>query len=243
MHAQLVMLIAGGTFAATLIGGAAALRFRDRLHLILGFSAGAVIAVAFFDLLPESLELGRGAHGPSTLLSVTALGFFAYMILDRLILFHTHLDDHHAGMTIERGWASAASLSAHSFMDGFAIGIAFQASTTVGFVVAFAVLAHDFSDGLNTVNLVLKNGGTRKQAFGWLIVDALTPVAGAAVSLLTRLPGDALSIVLALFAGFFFYIGGSDLLPDSYHAHPKFLTTIMTLLGAGMLYLIVRLAS
>jgi ZIP family zinc transporter len=128
-------------------------------------------------------------------------------------------------------------------MDGFAIGMAFQASTAIGFVVALAVLAHDFSDGLNTVNLVLKNGGTRRQAFGWLTFDALAPVAGAGVSLLTRLPHGALSLVLALFAGFFFYIGGSDLLPDSYHAHPKFLTTVMTLLGAFMLYMVVRLAS
>ncbi len=179
MHLQLVMPIAGLTFATTLIGGAAALRLRDRLHLILGFSAGAVIAVAFFDLLPESLALGHASHDAATLVSITAVGFFAYMILDRLTLFHTHLDDEHARSSIQRGWAGAASLSAHSFMDGFAIGVAFQASTTAGYVVALAVLAHDFSDGLNTVNLVLKNGGTRRQAFSWLTVDAIMPVSRA----------------------------------------------------------------
>jgi zinc transporter ZupT len=242
MHAQLVMAIAAATLVATLVGGLAALRFRDRLHLILGFSAGAVIAVAFFDLLPEALTMGVPTYTPATLLSITAGGFFSYMILDRLILFHTHLDDHHAGASVGRGWAGAASLSAHSFMDGFAIGIAFQASAAAGLVVALAVLAHDFSDGLNTVNLVLKNGGTRRQAFSWLSLDAVAPVVGAGVSLLTRLPAASLSLVLALLGGFFFYIGGSDLLPDSYHAHPKFLTTVMTLLGAGALFLIIRLA-
>lgn len=243
MHPQLVLLIAALTFVATLVGGAAALRLRDRLHLILGFSAGAVMAVAFFDLLPESLSLGRGLHDASTLLSITAAGFFLYMIMDRLTLFHTHLDDEHLGATVQRGWTGAASLSAHSFMDGFAIGVAFQASTVAGYVVAFAVLAHDFSDGLNTVSVVLKNKGTQRQAFGWLTVDAVMPVIGAATSLVVRLPGTLLSIVLALLAGFFFYIGGSDLVPDSYHTHPKFLTTLMTLAGAGVLYLVVRLAS
>jgi zinc transporter ZupT len=216
------------------------LRLRDRLHLILGFSAGAVIAVGFFDLLPESLKLG--GLPAADLLSVMAVGFFAYLVLDRLILFHTHLDAHAPAVSVERGWMAAASLSAHSFMDGFAIGIGFQASTAVGIVVAVAVLAHDFSDGLNTVNLILKNGGTRRQAFGWLVIDALTPVLGAAVSLFVRLSGEALSVVLALFAGFFFYIGASDLLPDSYHAHPKFLTTVMTLMGAGLLYAVIRIA-
>src|SRR5215467_14237880 len=178
MHPELVMAIAAGTFVATLGGGAAALRFRDRLHLILGFSAGAVIAVGFFDLLPESLQLA--STPPNGLITVMAGGFFAYLVLDRLILFHTHLDAHGAAVSVERGWMAAASLSAHSFMDGFAIGIGFQASMAVGAVVAAAVLAHDFSDGLNTVNLILKNGGTRRQAFAWLAIDALTPVVGAA---------------------------------------------------------------
>jgi zinc transporter ZupT len=240
MHPGLVMAIAAATFAATLIGGTAALRLRDRLHLVLGFSAGAVIAVAFFDLLPESLKLAGLA--PQDLVAVMAAGFFAYLVLDRLILFHTHVDAHGPAVSVERGWLAAGSLSVHSFMDGFAIGIGFQASTTVGFVVAIAVLAHDFSDGLNTVNLILKNGGTRRQAFGWLFVDALMPVLGAAVSLFVRLPVQGLSVILALFAGFFFYIGASDLLPDSFHAHPKFLTTAMTILGAGLLYAIIRIA-
>lgn len=241
MHSGLVMGIAGGTFAATLGGGAAALRLRDRLHLILGFSAGAVIAVAFFDLLPESLKLA--GLSPDRLVTMMAIGFFAYLVLDRLILFHTHVDAHSPAVSVERGWIAATSLSAHSFMDGFAIGIGFQASMAVGLVVAVAVLAHDFSDGLNTVNLVLKNGGTRRQAFGWLVIDALTPVAGAAASLFVRLSAQSLSIGLALFAGFFFYIGASDLLPDSYHAHPKFLTTVMTLAGAGLLFALIRIAS
>lgn len=240
MHSELVMVIAAGTFAATLGGGAAALRLRDRLHLILGFSAGAVIAVGFFDLLPESLKLAGVA--PENLITLMAVGFFAYLVLDRLILFHTHVDAHGPAVSVERGWIAAMSLSAHSFMDGFAIGVGFQASMTVGIVVAAAVLAHDFSDGLNTVNLILKNGGTRRQAFGWLVIDALTPVAGAAVSLFVRFSVQSLSVVLALFAGFFFYIGASDLLPDSYHAHPKLLTTVMTLAGAGLLFALIRVA-
>jgi ZIP family zinc transporter len=235
------MAIAAATFATTLAGGAAALRLRDRLHLILGFSAGAVIAVAFFDLLPEALKLAGLSQ--ENLVGVMAGGFFGYLVLDRLILLHTHLDADTPTVSVERGWMAAASLSAHSFMDGFAIGIGFQASVNVGFVVAAAVLAHDFSDGLNTVNLILKNGGTRRQAFGWLAIDALTPVLGAAASLLVRLSEAGLSIVLALLAGFFLYIGASDLLPDSYHAHPKLLTTIMTLAGAGLLYIAIRVAA
>jgi ZIP family zinc transporter len=243
MQSLLIMTVAFGTFLATLAGGALALRFRDQLHLILGFSAGAIIGLAFFDLLPEALKIGSG--DPSTLLSVTALGFFGYATLDRLILLHTHHDDvdhAHDAPAVERGWAGAGSLSAHSLVDGLAIGIAFRASSSVGIVVAAAVLAHDCSDGMNTVNLVLRNAGSRQQAFQWLLVDAAAPVLGAALSLFLTLPGETLSLVLALFAGFFLYIGASDLLPESFHAHPKALTTIMTLMGATTLYIVARLA-
>ena len=243
MQSLLIMTVAFGTFLATLAGGALALRFRDQLHLILGFSAGAIIGLAFFDLLPEALKIGSG--DPSTLLSVTALGFFGYATLDRLILLHTHHDDAdhaHDAPAVKRGWAGAGSLSAHSLIDGLAIGIAFRASSSVGIVVAAAVLAHDCSDGMNTVNLVLRNAGSRRQASQWLLVDAAAPVLGAALSLFLTLPGEALSLVLALFAGFFLYIGASDLLPESFHAHPKALTTIMTLMGAATLYIVARLA-
>jgi len=246
MSSLSILLIAAGATVATFIGGSLALRLRDKLHLILGFSAGAVIAVAFFDLLPESLELGTKFHSIPTMLTCTALGFFAYTILDRFITLHTHCDDEddnvHVHGTPKRAVVGAGSLSSHSFLDGFAIGIAFQASTAVGAVVAVAVLTHDFSDGINTVNLVLKNGGTRAQAFRWLIADALAPLLGAAATLFVHVQEGVLSIILAVFAGFFLYIGASDLLPESHHNHPKALTTVLTLCGALVLYVAIHIA-
>ena len=61
----MIVIVAIAAFCSTLLGGFFALRLRDRLHLILGFSAGAVVAVAFFDLLPEALDMGRGARAQS----------------------------------------------------------------------------------------------------------------------------------------------------------------------------------
>ena len=55
------------------------------------------------------------------------------------------------------------------------------------------------------------------------------------------LPANDFGLALALFGGFFLYIGASDLIPESYHAHPKFLTTAMTLAGAAVLYLAITL--
>jgi zinc transporter ZupT len=234
-----VLYVALAASVATFIGGSFALKFRDKLHLILGFSAGAVAGVALFDLLPEAIELGTKYHSAATVALFIALGLFGYLILDRLILLHTHEEDDEANT--RRSSFGALTLSAHSFLDGIAIGVGFQASAIVGIVVTAAVLTHDFSDGINTVNLVLRNGGSWKRAFRWLLVDAAAPVAGAASTLLFRIPESYIGLVLAVFVGTFLYLSASDLIPESHHRHPRALTTVMTLLGALVLYTVVRL--
>ncbi len=239
----MIILIACATFVATLLGGSFALRHKDRLHLILGFSAGAVIAVAFFDLMPEALNLGAGTYGVTTMTSIVALGFAGYMLLDRLITLHHHEgEEDQEHMHERRGKLGAGSLSIHSFLDGAAIGLAFQVSAAVGAIVATAVLVHDFSDGINTVNLVLKNAGSKRSAFRWLLVDALAPVVGVISTMFFTLPQASLGVVLALFSGFFLYIGASDLLPESYHRHSTFWTTTMTILGMLVLFIAIKIA-
>jgi zinc transporter ZupT len=237
MTALIVMLIAFGAFAATMTGGVLALKLASKLPLVMGFSAGAVIGVAFFDLAPEALEVGKGLYEPRVLLAVAALGFFLYTVLDRLVARH----DCEGQANPTRGMIGAASFSAHSVLDGFAMGVAFQASREIGLIVAAAVLAHDFADGLNTVNVVMKNGGSRAFALRWLAVDAIAPIVGAGLSLLLTPGAGLLAILLALFCGFFLHIGASGLLPESHRAYPRPATTFATLLGAGFLYMVTEL--
>lgn len=240
-----LFFIALGAFVATLLGGLFALRFKDKLHLILGFSAGAVIGVALFDLLPESIALVNGNHSVSYATTLVGLGFVIYMLLDRLILFHNHNDaddcvnPHHSH---SKGLLGAASLAVHSFIDGMAIGLAFQVSTAVGVIVAIAVLVHDFSDGINTVGLIIRSSGSRRRAFSWLLLDAVAPVAGIISTVFFMVSSNTLGIILSIFCGFFLYIGASDLLPESHHEHPVFATTVMTVLGIAVLYGAIYLA-
>ena len=225
------LLILGVVFCAgiaTLLGGVFALSLHGRHGLVLGFSAGAVLGVAFFDLLPEALSLGG-----NIMLATVAAGFFLYLLFDRLVMRHGKP---------ARGLLGAASLSAHSLLDGFGIGIAFQAGHGAGLVVSAAVLAHDFADGLNTVNVVTKNGGSRAQALRWLTVDAAAPLLGAGLSLFFSLSAELLGLLLAGFAGFFFYIGAVDLLPESVRAAGRLPAAASVVAGALFLYGVARLA-
>jgi len=238
---MIVPFIAIATFLSTLLGGLFALRFKDKLHLILGFSAGAIIGVAFFDLLPEAANLHGTSSDISTVSLMVGVGFLVYLVLDRMVILLSHGDEEH-GVLHHRGTLGAASLSVHSFLDGATIGFAFQVSASVGSIVAVAILTHDFSDGINTVSLVLKDNGTRKRASWWLMLDAAAPLFGVLFTRFFTLGKAELGSVLAIFCGSFIYIGASELLPESYHAHPKILTTIMTLVGISLLYIAIQVA-
>ncbi len=219
---------------ATLLGGLFALHLKDRLHLILGFSAGAVIGVAFFDLIPEALELGSGVYDASFIMTAVAVGFVVYLLLDRFFSTHEHAHNRIA--------ARAGSLSLHGFLDGAGVGVAFQVSAELGFIVGLAVLAHKFSDGINAVGFVLRDGGGRRDALQWLYVNAIAPVLGVIATLFFSVTDTALVLLLAAFAGFFLYIGASDLLPESHHAHPLKWTTFATVAGFALMYGIIAFA-
>jgi ZIP family zinc transporter len=231
------ILLALVTFISTGLGGMAAIRLRDRLHLLLGFSSGAVLAVALFDLLPEVFTFDHGA----SYMPMTALGFLAFFGLERYTAMHRAREHPHlvGAHEPELGTMSAGGLAFHSFLDGVAIGAGFQTSVEMGLLIAFGIIAHDLSDGLNTVTVVLAHGNSRRRAVFWLIVDMSTPVLGAASTLMFNLRAGLLPWLLAFFAGSFLYIGASDLLPEA-REHDSPLVGVATCAGMLAIYLVTR---
>jgi zinc transporter ZupT len=235
---SMAITFASLTLVSTGLGGLAAIRFRDRMHLLLGFSSGTVIAVALFDLLPEVFALEDGG----AVMPFAAAGFLALFALERLTAMHrprehAHEREAHAQ---EMGNVVAAGLSLHSFLDGVAIGVGFQTNTRVGLLIALAVIAHDLSDGLNTVTVVLAHGNPLRRAWRWLLVDMLTPLLGTATTLALHLNHEILPWLLAFFAGSFLYVGASDLLPEA-REHDSPLVGIATAAGMLAIYLTTRL--
>jgi zinc transporter ZupT len=231
------IVFASFTLISTGLGGIAAIRLRDRLHLLLGFSSGAVLAVALFDMLPEVFSFARGA----SYMPLVALGFLAFFGLERYTALHRAREHLHAVAAHEQelGATAAAGLAMHSFLDGVAIGIGFQTSADMGLLIALGVIAHDFSDGLNTVTVVLAHQNPLRRAVFWLVADMLTPVLGAAATLLFTLSAGLLPCLLAFFAGSFLYIGASDLLPEA-REHDSPWVGVATCMGMLAIFLITR---
>ena len=236
------LALAAAAFLSTLIGGAFALRFSRAFHLILGLTAGVLLGVVAFDVLPELFELTR-EHDIDPMGPMVALvtGFLVFHASEKLLLIH-HAQEgsyvNHRHPTV--GVLSAAALAGHSFMDGVGIGLGFQISPRVGAMVALAVIAHDFADGLNTVTLMLAHGNPRGKAMAALALDAAAPV--AASTLLFHLPPFALALYLGFFAGFLLYIGASDILPEAHSERSSALTILLTCVGVGFVYVVSRIA-
>lgn len=233
------VLLALVAVVSTGLGGLVALRHRDHLHLILGFTAGVLVGVVAFDVLPEIADLAQSTHvGFEPAMVALAAGFLGFHALEKWLLVHNaHEHEYAAGHhhpTV--GLASALALSGHSLTDGIAIGLAFQVSNGVGFAVAIAVIGHDFADGLNTVSLMLAHGNPRRRALALLAVDCIAPVVGAALTLLVSVPDSGLLIYLGVFAGFLLYIGASDILPEAHAEHPSLATLGLTIGGVGLMY-------
>jgi len=234
-----ILLISIGAAVAKILGGTFALRFKDKLHLILGFSAGTMLGVAFFDLLPESIGLVSQSYNIPFATTVMAIGFIFFMIVDRVL---AHFAPPAEGpeecghSTHHSGTLGAGALVVHSFLDGIVIGLAYQVSAVVGAIVAVAITIHGFSDGINVTSLILRSGKD-KHAIGWIIAGALAPVLGTVSTFLIHPDERILGIILSIFCGSFLYIGASDLLPESHHRHPTPWTTVSTILGLGIIYL------
>ena len=240
------LLFSLATLFSTSVGGLFALKFRDSLHFILSFTAGVLLGVVSFEILPEIFELAhaRGLDATGAMIALV-VGFLFFHSLEKFVLVHqAHEADYAAHHHPHVGVLSALSLVGHSFMDGVGIGLAFQVSPAAGTIVALAVIAHDFCDGLNTVSLMLVHHNTTRRAIAMLVLDALAPVLGAVSTLVIRVPSSFLVLYLGLFAGFLLYIGASDVLPEA-HSRNDSATTLsligLTCLGAVFIFVAVHL--
>jgi len=226
-------------FVMTLAGGAFAFRYQRYLLYIMAFSSGLVIGVAFLDLIPEVTDSAFHEGIPVRALMATAVvGFLAIFLLEKLTIIHSEKQHDAPGHHHNVGLVGAIGLSFHSFLDGLAIGVGFEAGPRVGTVVLLAVVAHDFADGLNTVTFMLAARNNRTRTITLLIVDAVAPVAGALCASMLQLQPRIIAYQLSFFAGFLLYLGASDLLPQV-HAQPKAGLIVSTICGLLMSALIV----
>jgi ZIP family zinc transporter len=239
---MLVILLAIATFFSTYFGGLLAVRLKNKLHLVMGFTAGVLLAVVSFDIFPEIIELIKENNFNSIdAMIALVFGFLLFHILEKtLLIHHAHEGDYAEHRHPQVGILSALALAGHSFMDGVGIGLGFQVNPAVGLLIAIAVISHDFTDGMNTVTLMLSNKNTVANAKKFLLLDATTPILGAISTLFFTVSAHFLVLYLGFFAGFLLYIGVSDILPEAHSKNSSFKLIGLTVSGVLLIFIITR---
>jgi zinc transporter, ZIP family len=244
---NLAILFAAITVLATTFGGFVALRSSDRFHLVLGLSAGLLLGLVGFDLLPEVFRMNKSDWLGVPAVSVAILiGFLSLHIIEGAFGSHEpaesdygHDHEHHN----IAGAVGAVAMGGHVFLDGVGLGVAFHVSHALGFAVFLAVLVHAFSDGLNTVSLMVKSGHWTSRSYALLGVDAVARIGGATFGTYLALSQSLMSIYLALFSGFVIYLATSHILPEAHSRHSSRWTFGATVLGVAMMWVIVSALS
>jgi zinc transporter, ZIP family len=216
------------TVVSTLIGGAVALRMHRQLPTLIALTGGIVVAVALFDVMPEAFA---AVDDPRHVAWLVGAGFLAFFLAERGLVLHHRDEPEQARAHARIGALAAAGLSAHSFVDGLGIGLAFHLDTATGVLVFLAVVTHDFADGMNTVGFILRQSDDRRSAVRWLSIDALAPLVGAIVGASLGVSEQSLGYLLALYTGFFLFMGATDLLPEAHHEHPSRRRVALTTIG------------
>lgn len=239
---MIAVIFASGSAAMTIAGGLAAIRAGRYRHLVLGLAAGLMLGVVGFELLPESLHQNQVVVMSTPLpLLLFVGGFLLLHVIERSLALHRGHESAYKSHQHKQaaGSIAASALVAHSILDGFALGVAFQVDIQIGVAVAIAVIAHDFADGFNTYTLTTLYGNNRRRGMLLLGADAAAPLVGVALSLAISISPSVLGTYLGFFAGVLMYLATADVLPEAHAQNPSALTLAVTVIGAGLLLVVV----
>jgi ZIP family zinc transporter len=234
------ILVTAGAFLSAMVGGVVALRATRSVGMIIAVGAGIRIGAAYFDLIPESVELLGGSLDLAMIF--TTVGFLAFYAIEKLTALHVGHEtateiDHAEAAHRHVGNIGAGWMSLHSFTDGVALAAGLAVGGGLGLVIAAVVIIHRFSDGIGIVSLVLASRQPIRLAYRWVGVVAIAPVLGVILGLLLPIPDALLGGMLAVFAGFFLYIGAAELLPEAHRTNRSRWIVVATLFGVVAIYL------
>lgn len=240
---NLAILLAAATAIATAAGGLLALRAKDRLHLVLGLAAGLLLGLVAFDLLPEIFEMSSSEFLGAPAVSIALIaGFLLLHVYERFFGSHEPAESDyghdHKHINVAGG-VGALAMGGHVFLDGLALGVAFSIDNKLGIAVFVALLVHAFSDGLNTVSLLIKSGKWTRKGVWLLGVDSVARISGAAIGTNLALSENFTALYLASFSGIVIYLATSHILPEAHARHSSRWTLVSTFAGVAIMWVLI----
>jgi zinc transporter ZupT len=203
------------------------------VHIMLGFSAGLLLAIALLEVFPEALglaaETGVDARAPTF---AAAAGFLVLLLAHRLLSREGGHFHEEGGRRIQPfATVALGALAVHGIVDGLVIPLGFAAGTSVGTVITLAVVLHQIPDSTAALTVALASGRRGKRAALFVLVTALDTPAGIVLGLLLLNAGPWLVPAgLGFSAGTFLYVSAADLVPELQH-RARSTVVLLSILG------------
>jgi len=188
--------------------------------IITSFAAGVILATAFLDLIPESIKLA-GEY----LAVWSLLGLILMFVMEKLVVWHHHHDDCDNCEHKKKGNIPLLlnfGDTIHNFIDGVAIAATFLVSPSLGVVTSLAVAAHEIPHEMADFGVMLSYGWSKRKTILMNLISSLASILGALAVYFGRgWIEPVVPYLLAISAGMFIYLAGSDLIPELHHMHEK----------------------
>ncbi|HZD50265.1 MAG TPA: ZIP family metal transporter [Silvibacterium sp.] len=196
---------------ADIVGGLVLVRRnweKRYLRYFVALGAGFMLAVAFLEMVPESLRFSP-RWSPVFVLA----GYCAIHLLEHTITPHFHFGEetHHEFLSSRTGYSVLVGLAAHALFDGVAIGSGFVLSNWLGFLIFFAIFLHKIPEGFTVASVMLASGRSRRAA---IVSASLLAAATMLGVLLINLLPSWVNAGLPLSAGVAIYVAATDLVPE-----------------------------
>jgi len=178
------------------------------LYALVGFSAGTLLAGAFFHLIAESLEEMEAMQA----FYLVFAGFILFFLIERFLHWHHchegKCDVHAFSYLILFGDAI------HNFIDGLIIAASFMAGVGLGLVTTAMIIGHEVPQELGDFAVLIYGGIERKKALFYNLLSQMTSILGGLVGFFLAMASGLTQYLLPFAAGGFIYIGASDLVPE-----------------------------
>ena len=239
----------GGVLSVTMAGIFLLLPDDLRTRILphgISFSIGALLAVAFWGLIPHAFEEVQPEQF-QTLSGTILVGILGFFVLEKLLIWrHCHSGpceaygdgehNHHHGQK-SAGTLIIIGDGIHNFVDGVLIAAAFLTDVQLGIVTSLAVAAHEIPQEVGDFAILLQSGYSKSKALFFNVLSSFTTVIGGVLAYYSLEDlHDTLPFFLALASSSFIYIAVADLIP-SLHKKTDMKTSLqqIALIVAGVL--------
>ena len=206
---------------------------RKIVMVLVGFASGTLLVGAFFDLLPEAVNM---INPPITIFYFVIFGIIVFFCIEKFLHWrHCHEEECQVHTF---AYISLVGDGVHNFIDGMIIAATFVFSFELGLITTLAVISHEIPQEIGDFGVLIYGGFGKRKALTYNFISALTAILGAIVTYYVVYLRNNYTLLVPFAAGGFIYIAATDLMPELHkksHVGESIIQLLSILLGLGLM--------